>query len=136
MHCICRAVGVPSPLQYLGETCVLLAGQCAVCRLYGLPNNHLVKHGRVHAPLLGKRTRFVGLQLLAPPCYISSDRRNSTAYCWGNFAGPFVVKEPQAPYYEGASIGLLVGYSIKLGCHVLLLGMFYWTRKIPAAQTL
>ncbi|KAL0256687.1 hypothetical protein SLS55_009083 [Diplodia seriata] len=44
-----------------------------------------------------------------------------TAYCWGNFAGPFVVKESQAPYYEGASIGLLVGYCIKLGCHVLLL---------------
>ncbi|GME58377.1 mfs general substrate transporter [Neofusicoccum parvum] len=44
-----------------------------------------------------------------------------TAYCWGNFAGPFVVKNSQAPYYEGASIGLLVGYSIKAGCHILLL---------------
>lgn len=47
-----------------------------------------------------------------------------TAYCWGNFAGPFVVKESEAPNYRGATIGLLVGYSIKLGCHLLLLGKF------------
>lgn len=53
-----------------------------------------------------------------------------TAYCWGNFAGPFVVKESQAPYYEGASIGLLVGYCIKLGCHLLLLAyMFLENRR-------
>ncbi|AEO67842.1 uncharacterized protein THITE_2129674 [Thermothielavioides terrestris NRRL 8126] len=45
-----------------------------------------------------------------------------TAYCWGNFAGPFVVKESDAPRYEGAAIGLLVGYAIKLGCHLALLG--------------
>ncbi|KAK1765491.1 MFS transporter [Phialemonium atrogriseum] len=44
-----------------------------------------------------------------------------TAYCWGNFAGPFVVKPSEAPYYRGATIGLLVGYAIKLGCHLLLL---------------
>ncbi|KAL1635315.1 hypothetical protein SLS56_001738 [Neofusicoccum ribis] len=50
---------------------------------------------------------------------ITLNIRNS--YCWGNFAGPFVVKNSQAPYYEGASIGLLVGYSIKAGCHILLL---------------
>ncbi|KAF2643170.1 MFS general substrate transporter [Massarina eburnea CBS 473.64] len=48
-----------------------------------------------------------------------------TAYCWGNFAGPFVVKQSQAPRYEGATIGLLVGYMIKLVCHLgLLLYMF------------
>ncbi|KAF9630220.1 hypothetical protein BFW01_g401 [Lasiodiplodia theobromae] len=53
-----------------------------------------------------------------------------TAYCWGNFAGPFVVKGSEAPYYEGASIGLLVGYSIKLGCHLLLLAyMFLENRR-------
>lgn len=45
-----------------------------------------------------------------------------TAYCWGNFAGPFVVKPSQAPNYPGASIGLLVGYAIKFGCHLTLLG--------------
>jgi hypothetical protein len=49
---------------------------------------------------------------------------HSTAYCWGNFAGPFVVKESQAPAYRGATIGLLVGYAIKAGCHALLLGTF------------
>jgi hypothetical protein len=48
----------------------------------------------------------------------------STAYCWGNFAGPFVVKQSEAPHFTGATIGLLVGYSIKLGCHVLLLGKY------------
>ncbi|KAL1853417.1 hypothetical protein Plec18167_005491 [Paecilomyces lecythidis] len=44
-----------------------------------------------------------------------------TAYCWGNFAGPFVVKPSQAPEYQGATIGLLVGYAIKFGCHLFLL---------------
>lgn len=28
----------------------------------------------------------------------------------------------EAPRYEGATIGLLVGYSIKTGCHLALLG--------------
>lgn len=53
-----------------------------------------------------------------------------TAYCWGNFAGPFVVDPKQAPRYEGATIGLLVGYSIKLGCHLaLLVYMFLENRR-------
>jgi hypothetical protein len=47
-----------------------------------------------------------------------------TAYCWGNFAGPFVVKPSQAPNYIGATIGLLVGYAIKFVCHLALLGKF------------
>lgn len=52
-----------------------------------------------------------------------------TAYCWGNFAGPFVVKQSEAPRYEGATIGLLVGYTIKLVCHLgLLLYMFLSNR--------
>jgi hypothetical protein len=46
---------------------------------------------------------------------------SSTAYCWGNFAGPFVVKPSEAPRYEGATIGLLVGYAIKFSCHLGLL---------------
>ncbi|KFY72202.1 hypothetical protein V498_10106, partial [Pseudogymnoascus sp. VKM F-4517 (FW-2822)] len=46
-----------------------------------------------------------------------------TAYCWGNFTGPFVVKASEAPTYPTATAGLLAGYSIKLGCHLLLLGM-------------
>ena len=54
----------------------------------------------------------------------------STAYCWGNFAGPFVVKANQAPRYEGATIGLLVGYAIKCGCHFGLLAyMFFENRR-------
>lgn len=36
--------------------------------------------------------------------------------------GPFVVNPADAPRYEGATIGLLAGYSIKLGCHLGLLG--------------
>ena len=58
----------------------------------------------------GNRIRF---------CVLTED---STAYCWGNFAGPFVVKESEAPDYRGATIGLLVGYAIKAGCHLILLG--------------
>ena len=46
----------------------------------------------------------------------------STAYCWGNFAGPFVVKQSEAPNYPTATAGLLAGYAIKMGCHILLLG--------------
>ncbi|KAL6399584.1 hypothetical protein AUP68_16989 [Ilyonectria robusta] len=44
-----------------------------------------------------------------------------TAYCWGNFAGPFVVKPSEAPHFRGATIGLMVGYAIKLVCHLGLL---------------
>ncbi|KAL6859861.1 hypothetical protein ACO1O0_003885 [Amphichorda felina] len=53
-----------------------------------------------------------------------------TAYFWGNFARPFVVKPSEAPGFTGATIGLLVGYSIKLGCHILLLVyMFFMNRS-------
>lgn len=45
-----------------------------------------------------------------------------TAYCWGNFAGPFVVKQSQAPNFPSATAGLLAGYTIKMGCMLLLLG--------------
>lgn len=54
----------------------------------------------------------------------------STAYCWGNFAGPFVVKDSEAPDYPTATAGLLAGYAIKLGCHLMLLGyMFFENRR-------
>ncbi|KAK9784021.1 putative Major facilitator superfamily domain-containing protein [Seiridium cardinale] len=52
-----------------------------------------------------------------------------TGYCWGNFVGPFVVKESEAPYYNGATIGLLVGYAIKLGCHIALLLYMYLNNR-------
>ncbi|ORX95664.1 major facilitator superfamily domain-containing protein [Clohesyomyces aquaticus] len=52
-----------------------------------------------------------------------------TAYCWGNFAGPFVVKPSEAPRYEGATIGLLVGYSIKTGCHLTLLSYMFMSNR-------
>jgi sugar phosphate permease len=52
-----------------------------------------------------------------------------TAYCWGNFAGPFVVKASEAPTYKGATIGLLVGYSIKLLCHLALLGYMFFSNR-------
>ncbi|KAJ9639604.1 hypothetical protein H2204_003674 [Knufia peltigerae] len=52
-----------------------------------------------------------------------------TAYCWGNFAGPFVVEPSQAPEYRGATIGLLVGYAIKFGCHLLLLAYMFLSNK-------
>jgi hypothetical protein len=50
---------------------------------------------------------------------------DSTAYCWGNFAGPLIVKESEAPNYPTATIGLLVGYAIKFVCHLVLLGKLY-----------
>ncbi|UNI19484.1 hypothetical protein JDV02_005666 [Purpureocillium takamizusanense] len=52
-----------------------------------------------------------------------------TAYCWGNFAGPFVVKPEQAPHFTGATIGLLVGYAIKLGCHLALLVYLFTSNR-------
>ncbi|KAH8901518.1 MFS general substrate transporter [Thozetella sp. PMI_491] len=52
-----------------------------------------------------------------------------TAYCWGNFAGVFVVKQSEAPEYRGATIGLLVGYAIKAGCHLLLLLFMFTVNK-------
>ena len=60
--------------------------------------------------------------LLVTHCRHRTDISASTAYCWGNFAGPFVVKPSQAPTYQSATAGLLAGYSIKTGCHLLLLG--------------
>lgn len=44
-----------------------------------------------------------------------------TAYCWGNFAGPFVVKESEAPNYPTATAGVLAGYTVKCACHLALL---------------
>ncbi|KAF1958716.1 hypothetical protein CC80DRAFT_558204 [Byssothecium circinans] len=52
-----------------------------------------------------------------------------TAYCWGNFVGPFVAKASRAPQYEGATIGLLVGCMIKLACHVNLLAYMFFTNR-------
>ncbi|KAF9886281.1 hypothetical protein FE257_011894 [Aspergillus nanangensis] len=52
-----------------------------------------------------------------------------TAYCWGNYAGPFVVKQSESPTFRGATIGLLVGYSIKTACHLALLGYMFLTNK-------
>jgi hypothetical protein len=43
--------------------------------------------------------------------------------------GPFVVDPKEAPRYEGATIGLLVGYSIKLGCHLALLAYMFFSNK-------
>jgi hypothetical protein len=34
------------------------------------------------------------------------------------------VKASEAPNYRGATIGLLVGYAIKTGCHLALLGIY------------
>lgn len=53
----------------------------------------------------------------------ANECHDSTEHCWGNFSGPFVVKESEAPGYHGAAVGLLVGYSIEMVCHLVLLGM-------------
>ncbi|KAF2477341.1 MFS general substrate transporter [Lindgomyces ingoldianus] len=53
-----------------------------------------------------------------------------TVYCWGNFvAGSFVVKESEAPEHRGATIGLLVGYTIKLACHLGLLTYVFFMNR-------
>lgn len=59
LHRVCSAAGLPPPIQHLGQTRVLLAGQRPVCRLHGIPHDHLVQHGRVHTPVPGQRTRLV-----------------------------------------------------------------------------
>ncbi|KAF6823579.1 MFS transporter, partial [Colletotrichum musicola] len=53
----------------------------------------------------------------------------NTAYCWGNFAGPFVVKPSEAPHFRGATIGLLVGYAIKFVCHLSLLFYMFFVNR-------
>lgn len=52
-----------------------------------------------------------------------------TAYCWGNFAGPFVVDQSQAPEYTSAAWGLLGGYAAKTVGHALLLGGLWWGNR-------
>ncbi|KAJ7207335.1 major facilitator superfamily domain-containing protein [Mycena haematopus] len=52
-----------------------------------------------------------------------------TAYCFGNVAGPFVVKQSQAPFYQDATAGLLAGYTIKLVCQIVLLIYLYIVNK-------
>jgi hypothetical protein len=52
-----------------------------------------------------------------------------TAYTWGNFAGPFVVRQSQAPEYTSASIGLLVGYAVKTACHAALWAGLAWANR-------
>ncbi|KAJ7582199.1 major facilitator superfamily domain-containing protein [Mycena floridula] len=52
-----------------------------------------------------------------------------TAYTWGNFTGPFVVKQSEAPRFPTAMAGLLAGYAIKLVCQVILLGYLIWFNK-------
>ncbi|KAK7029387.1 hypothetical protein VNI00_014641 [Paramarasmius palmivorus] len=50
-----------------------------------------------------------------------------TAYCWGNLAGPFVVKQSEAPRFPTAMAGLLAGYTVKLVLHLILLVYLVWT---------
>jgi sugar phosphate permease len=53
-----------------------------------------------------------------------------TAYCWGNFAGPFVVVQSQAPEYRSAGLGLVVGYAVKGVCHAFLWAYLWsWNRR-------
>ncbi|KAJ7609432.1 major facilitator superfamily domain-containing protein [Roridomyces roridus] len=53
-----------------------------------------------------------------------------TAYCFGNFAGPFVcVKQSQAPVFHDATIGLLAGYTIKLVCQLILWIYMYMVNR-------
>lgn len=39
------------------------------------------------------------------------------------------MKASEAPNYPSATIGLLVGYAIKLGCHLILLGYLFYINK-------
>jgi hypothetical protein len=90
--------------------------------------------GYTHRSMASAMVLYVFSISLLLPCSVRfkaswSNICYSTAYCWGNFAGPFVVKASQAPTYSGATIGLLVGYSIKMGCHIaMLLYMFLMNR--------
>ncbi|KAF9026835.1 MFS general substrate transporter [Hymenopellis radicata] len=52
-----------------------------------------------------------------------------TAYCFGNVAGPFVVKQSEAPRYPSATAGLLAGYSVKLICQITLFIYMFISNK-------
>ncbi|KAH8649089.1 major facilitator superfamily domain-containing protein [Xylariales sp. PMI_506] len=52
-----------------------------------------------------------------------------SAYCWGNFAGAFVVKDSEAPTYHTATVGLMTGYTIKFGCQIILLAYMWLTNN-------
>ena len=51
-----------------------------------------------------------------------------------NFAGPFVVKESEAPNHPTATAGMVAGCSIKLGCHLILLGEHYHLSEYVTEQ--
>jgi len=113
--------GLPPPLQHLGPPRQLLARERAVRWFHGLACDCFFQYGWVYASVDGERHGLVssgggGVHKSAMLIY------DSTAYCWGNFAGPFVVIPSQAPTYPSATIELLVGYSIKTGCHLAMLG--------------
>lgn len=132
-----RMHGLPSTVQHLGPPRLFLADQLAIRRLHHLPHNHLLQHGRLHPQIHGECHVLVSAPPQSitttkpgPTSSLTSPAAHSTAYCWGNFVGPFVVKQSEAPNYPSATAGLLAGYSIKMGCHVLLLAyMFFMNRR-------
>ena len=122
LHYRCRSHGISPQIQHLGPTGLLLACQLAVCRIHSLSNNDILQHGWLHPSRGSKRVDIVCKEIGSAAEQYELTSASSTAHCWGNFAGPFVVKESEAPTYTGATIGLLVGYAIKAACHILLLG--------------
>lgn len=122
LHNLCCLHGLFASFQHLGEIGFILACELSICWIHGFTYYDIIQYGWLHSSLPCQRHDLVSLN--PPP--ICSDRSAvpnllSSAYCWGNFAGPFVVKPSQAPHFTGATIGLLVGYAIKLACHLLLL---------------
>lgn len=121
--------GLPSTFQHLGQTGEFLAREHTIRGVHSVLGNTVFKHGWLHTSVI---CECYGIVSISPLSFIPDhlfgdckylDERRSTAYCWGNFTGPFVVKESEAPDYATATVGLLVGYSIKTGCHLALLGI-------------
>jgi hypothetical protein len=85
--------------------------------------------GYTHRSMASAMVLYVSLPHPSRTSTFTNTCMDSTAYCWGNFAGPFVVKASEAPTYHGATIGLLVGYSIKMGCHLTMLAYMFFTNR-------
>ncbi|KAI1334674.1 allantoate permease [Xylariaceae sp. FL0016] len=52
-----------------------------------------------------------------------------TGYCVGNIIGPQTFRDSEAPYYHSAYVAMLVGYSVKLAC-IIVLYIYMWRANV------
>ncbi|KAI1109495.1 allantoate permease [Nemania sp. NC0429] len=119
--------GSRCPTMIVANTiCIIGAGL-----LVGLPNEN--KWGRLVALWL---CFFQGLGFSMSLTMVSSNVAGSTkkqltavvlfiGYCVGNIIGPQTFRDSEKPYYHSAYIAMLVGYTVKLVC-VIILYIYMW----------